>query len=76
MQSSSVRVPFREPTLKEILASPITRAVMAADGVDPRDVEAMVRGIVQARRAAGEEGKSVQNGVVPVRPSPRIEESV
>ena len=55
MQRSSVRIPFREPTLAEILASPITRAVMAADGVDPHDVEAMVRRIAHMRRGATEE---------------------
>jgi hypothetical protein len=54
MQRSSVRVPFREPTLEEILASPITQAVMAADGVDPRDVEAMLRQIAHMRRGATE----------------------
>jgi hypothetical protein len=54
MQRSSVRVPFREPTLEEILASPITQAVMAADGVDPRDVEAMLRQIANMRRGAME----------------------
>jgi hypothetical protein len=32
----------REPTLKDMLADSIVRAVMAADGVDPHELEAML----------------------------------
>ena len=60
MQRSSVRIPFREPTLEEILASPITQAVMAADGVDPRELEAMLRGVAHVRRGAAEGAGSGQ----------------
>jgi hypothetical protein len=33
----------REPTLDEILSDSITKAVMAADGVNPRELTAMLR---------------------------------
>ena len=32
----------REPTLEEMLSDSIVRAVMAADGVDPQELEAML----------------------------------
>jgi hypothetical protein len=32
----------REPTLKDMLADSIVKAVMAADGVDPLELEAMM----------------------------------
>jgi len=32
-----------DPTLEELLRDPITQAIMAADGVDPRKLEAMMR---------------------------------
>ena len=35
----------REPTLEEILADSIVRAVMEADGVDPDALEAMLKGV-------------------------------
>jgi hypothetical protein len=50
----------RELTLEEILSSPITKAVMAADGVDAREVEAMMRRIVHMRGAAAEGAGSGQ----------------
>jgi hypothetical protein len=31
---------YREPRLEEMLADPIIRAVMEADGIDPRELEA------------------------------------
>jgi hypothetical protein len=34
---------WHEPTLKELLSEPIIRALMDADGVDPEDLEAMLR---------------------------------
>jgi len=33
----------REPSLEELLAEPIVRALMKADGVDPQDVTALLR---------------------------------
>jgi hypothetical protein len=33
----------REPTLNEILSDSIVRAVMEADGIDPRELEATLR---------------------------------
>lgn len=33
----------REPTLEEMLSDSIIQAVMEADGVDPRELEAMLR---------------------------------
>lgn len=41
---------FRDPTLAELLNDPLTRAVMRADGVNPRDLEASLRDLA-ARRA-------------------------
>jgi hypothetical protein len=35
----------REPTLKEILSDSIVTALMEADGVDPHELEAMLRKI-------------------------------
>ena len=34
---------YREPSLEEMLADPIVRALMEADGVDPEEVEALLR---------------------------------
>jgi len=44
---------FRDPTLAELLNDPLTRAVMRADGVNPRDLEASLRDLA-ARRANSE----------------------
>ena len=41
---------FRDPTLAELLDDPITRAVMHADGVNPRELETCLRAL-SARRA-------------------------
>jgi hypothetical protein len=41
---------FAEPTLAEILADPITEAVMEADGVDASQLAIMLRGIAEAPR--------------------------
>jgi hypothetical protein len=38
---------FREPTLDEILADPITRAVMRADGVDERKLGNMFQRVAE-----------------------------
>jgi hypothetical protein len=35
----------RDPSLSEALADPVVRAVMAADGVDPRKLAAELRAI-------------------------------
>jgi hypothetical protein len=37
-----------EPTLEDILSASITKAVMVADGVDPRELAAMLRGLGRA----------------------------
>jgi hypothetical protein len=34
---------WHEPTLKDLLSDPITRALMEADGVDGEELEAMLR---------------------------------
>jgi hypothetical protein len=34
---------YREPSLKEVLSDPIVRAMMDADGVDPHELNAMLR---------------------------------
>jgi hypothetical protein len=39
----------REPTLEEILSDPTVRAVMAADAVDPRELEAMLEAVARTR---------------------------
>ena len=41
---------FRDPTLAELLDDPIARAVMRADGVNPRELETSLRELA-ARRA-------------------------
>jgi hypothetical protein len=38
-----VSFPPQEPTLEEILSDPIVMALMAADGVDPQELEAKLR---------------------------------
>jgi len=40
---------YREPSLKEMLADPIIRALMDADGVDPEDVQALFRSPAASR---------------------------
>ena len=37
----------REPTLNGILSDSIVRAVMEADGVNPRELDAMLRRVAQ-----------------------------
>jgi hypothetical protein len=41
----------REPTLEEILSEPIFRAVMEADGVNPHELETMLRQVAGFSRA-------------------------
>ena len=41
----------REPTLKEILSDSIITALMEADGVDPDELEAMMRTIGRTSKA-------------------------
>lgn len=36
---------LREPTLEDMLSDPIVVALMDADGVDPRELEAMLRDV-------------------------------
>ena len=42
----------REPTLDEILSDSIVRAVMEVDGVNPHELEAMLRRVAQRLRTA------------------------
>jgi hypothetical protein len=52
-------VQLREPTLREALADPIVQAMMQADGVDSRELEAMLMRVVQSSarpRARGHTG--------------------
>jgi len=43
---------LHEPTLRETLADPIMQAVMRADGVDARELEAMLMGVLARRGGA------------------------
>ena len=45
---------FAEPTLAEILADPITEAVMRADAVDVGQLAIMLHNIAKARRPAAQ----------------------
>jgi hypothetical protein len=38
-----------EPTLKDMLSDPIVMAMMEADGVDPRELEAMLTHVGSSR---------------------------
>jgi len=40
---------WREPTLKDLLADPIIKAMMDADGVDSEALEAMLQGAIASR---------------------------
>ena len=48
---NSMKWPNREPTIKEILSDSIIRAMMHADGVDPDQLEAMLRRMALKRLA-------------------------
>ena len=39
-----------EPSLGEILSDPATRALMRADGVDPRALEAELKAVARSRK--------------------------
>ena len=47
-----------EPRLEDMLADSIVRALMEADGVDPRELEAELRYTAALLRAAGRKEKS------------------
>jgi hypothetical protein len=59
MDRNPVSRPPHEPTLDEILSDPVVRAMMEADGVDPSEVEAMVRRIARTRREAAKSGRAM-----------------
>ena len=40
---------YREPSLEEMLADPIVRALMESDGVDPAEVRALLRSLPGSR---------------------------
>ena len=42
-----------EPKLKDMLSDPIVQAVMAADGVEQRQLDDLLTQVARARRAAG-----------------------
>ena len=50
---------YREPTLNGILSDPIVRAVMEADGVNPHELEVMLRRVGQSLVRHGDEGPEV-----------------
>jgi hypothetical protein len=58
-----------DPTIDELLDDPLTRAVMRADRVDPRELEAMLRALASliARRAGRSAGDAVER--VPLDPN-------
>jgi hypothetical protein len=43
----------REPTIPEILSDPIVKAVMAADGVDPKVLRSQLRSIARDLTGSG-----------------------
>ena len=45
-----MRLSHCEPTLEEILSEPIFRAVMEADGVNPHELETMLRQVAAFSR--------------------------
>jgi hypothetical protein len=49
MEGKSMSSCHREATLEEILADPVTIAVLDADGVDPQELTAMLNWVVRAR---------------------------
>jgi hypothetical protein len=46
---------FPEPTLAELLSDPVTRAVMQADGVNPWELEEMLRGLAHLRAQSSDD---------------------
>jgi hypothetical protein len=49
---------YREPRLEDMLADPIVKVVMEADGVDPRQLEAELRQTTALLRAIRRTPKS------------------
>ena len=47
-KSREGRTYIEEPTLAEALADPVVRAVMAADGVDPKKLKALLVSVARA----------------------------
>ena len=47
----------REPTLNGLLSDPIVRAVMEADGVNPLELEEMLRRVAQRLRLPSDQYK-------------------
>ena len=57
MMRPAARERRSEPTIEEILAGPIVRAIMLADGVDAEALEGMLRSIAsRLRKRAGAPG--------------------
>jgi hypothetical protein len=59
---NSMKWRHREPTIKEILSDSIIRAMMHADGVDPNELEAMLRRMAQTSSAARAAAANRLNG--------------
>jgi hypothetical protein len=49
---------FREPSLADLLNDSITRAVMRADGVDPRELETCLRDLAARRTDSSQHAAS------------------
>lgn len=69
----------REPTLKEILSDSIVTALMAADGVDPHELEAMLqkigrtsKSLHRARRWGAWSCRPASNPTAAVAPEARM----
>jgi predicted deacylase len=65
---------YREPRLEDMLADSIVKAVMEADGVDPRQLEAELRQTTALLRAYGalrNRRKRSRSRVAPIGPTNR-----
>ena len=63
----------REPSIEEMLIDPITRAVMSADGVDPRELKSW---LCMMATFAGRGSSSGSLGAAPAPPARRQEENL
>jgi len=54
-KGSAMGTHFPEPTLAELLSDPVTRAVMQADGVNPWELEEMLRGLAHLRAQSSDD---------------------
>lgn len=54
-----------EPSVEELLADPIIRALMAADGVDPDELRALLQATAESLRARGAQSRGQRNHARP-----------